>query len=62
MLNEAPATTLLPPESLAPTVELLNRLREQLDRQLLGRSQLHGLVLVAILSHRRVAEPAARAA
>jgi MoxR-like ATPase len=29
---------------------MTSRLREQLDRQLLGRSELHGLVLVAILS------------
>jgi MoxR-like ATPase len=41
---------LLQPEALAPAVELTTRLREQLDRQLLGRSELHGLVLVAILS------------
>jgi MoxR-like ATPase len=50
MSNEAPAPSLLQPEALAPAVELTARLREQLDRQLLGRSELHGLVLVAILS------------
>jgi MoxR-like ATPase len=50
MLNELPSPTLLQPEALAPAVELTNRLREQLDLQLLGRSELHGLVLVAILS------------
>ncbi len=49
MSNETPPT-LLQPESLTPAVELMNRLREQLDLQLLGRSELHGLVLVAILS------------
>ncbi len=50
MFNDMPSPALLPPESLAPAVELTNRLREQLDRQLLGRSDLHSLVLVAILS------------
>ncbi|HZU38393.1 MAG TPA: AAA family ATPase [Gemmataceae bacterium] len=50
MFNETPSPVLLQPETLAPAVELLTRLREQLDRQLLGRSELHGLVLVAILS------------
>ena len=50
MSNDTPSPALLPPESLAPAVELTNRLREQLDRQLLGRSDLHSLVLVAILS------------
>ena len=42
--------SLLSPEALDPAVELMSRLREQLDRQLLGRSELHNLVLVAILS------------
>jgi MoxR-like ATPase len=50
MFNDTPSPALLQPESLAPAVELTNRLREQLDRQLLGRSDLHSLVLVAILS------------
>jgi MoxR-like ATPase len=50
MSNESPSSALLQPEALAPAVELTTRLREQLDRQLLGRSELHGLVLVAILS------------
>ncbi len=50
MSNEMSAPALLQPESLAPAVELTTRLREQLDRQLLGRSELHGLVLTAILS------------
>jgi MoxR-like ATPase len=50
MSNETPSSALLQPEALAPAVELLTRLREQLDQQLLGRSELHGLVLVAILS------------
>src|SRR5579883_638421 len=50
MVNESASSALLQPEALAPAVELTNRLREQLDRQLLGRSELHNLVLVAILS------------
>ena len=50
MSNEVPAPSLLQPEELEPAVELTTKLREQLDRQLLGRSELHGLVLVAVLS------------
>ncbi len=50
MVNESASSALLQPEALAPAVELTTRLREQLDRQLLGRSDLHNLVLVAILS------------
>src|SRR5215472_12969657 len=50
MSNESPAQPLLQPEELGPAVELTTKLREQLDRQLLGRSELHGLVLVAVLS------------
>jgi MoxR-like ATPase len=50
MSNEAPLQPLLQPEQLAPAVDRMTRLREQLDRQLLGRSQLHRLVLAAILS------------
>jgi MoxR-like ATPase len=42
--------SLMQPEELAPAVELATKLREQLDLQLLGRSELHGLVLTAILS------------
>src|SRR5689334_11431729 len=50
MSNEASGQSLLQPEELGPAVEWTTKLREQLDRQLLGRSELHGLVLVAILS------------
>jgi MoxR-like ATPase len=50
MSHETPASSLLSPETLAPAVEWTSRLREQLDRQLLGRSELHVLVLAAILS------------
>src|SRR6516162_4615658 len=50
MFNESPASPLLQPEELGPAVERMTKLREQLDRQLLGRSELHGLVLAAVLS------------
>ncbi len=50
MSNEVVAPALLQPEQLAPAVESTTKLREQLDRQLLGRSELHNLVLVAVLS------------
>jgi MoxR-like ATPase len=50
MANDLQPSPLLQPEELQPSVELLRRLREQLDRMLLGRSELHGLVLAAILS------------
>jgi MoxR-like ATPase len=38
------------PEDIRPAVELARRLLEQLDRLLLGRPELHRLVLTAILS------------
>jgi len=41
---------LLQPEELAPAVELANRALAQLDEVLLGRNQLHRMVLVGILS------------
>lgn len=50
MSNDVSTPSLLQPEALSPAVELTTKLREQLDRQLLGRSELHNLVLVAILS------------
>jgi MoxR-like ATPase len=50
MPDETPAQPLLSPDEVRPAVELLTRLREQLDRMLLGRSELHGLVLAAVLS------------
>src|SRR6516164_11847331 len=50
MPNDVPSPTLLSPEELRPAVDLMTRLREQLDRMLLGRSQTHNLVLAAILS------------
>src|SRR5260370_10740742 len=50
MPSDVPSTTLLPPDELRPAVDLMTRLREQLDRMLLGRSETHNLVLTAILS------------
>jgi MoxR-like ATPase len=41
---------LLRPEELRPAGELTRRLLEQLDRMLLGRPELHRLVLAAVLS------------
>src|SRR5919201_1022065 len=41
---------LLRPEELRPAVELARRVLEQLDRMLLGRPELHRLVLAAVLS------------
>ncbi len=42
--------TILQPEELNPAVELANKILNQLDRILLGRSELHRLVLAGILS------------
>jgi MoxR-like ATPase len=42
--------TILQPEELRPAVELANKILDQLDRILLGCSELHRLVLVGILS------------
>jgi MoxR-like ATPase len=50
MPSEASPQTLLQPEQLRPAVDLAGRLLEQLDRMLLGRPELHSLVLAAILS------------
>jgi len=41
---------ILQPEELKPAVELMSKVLEQLDRILLGRSDLHRMVLVGILS------------
>ena len=41
---------LLQPEDLKPAVELANRALAQLDQVLLGRSQLHRMVMAGILS------------
>ncbi len=49
-MQEATRETLLQPEELRPAVELALKTLEQLDTILLGRSDLHRMVLVAILS------------
>src|SRR5262250_2873912 len=50
MSIEPTPPTLLRPEEMRPAVELARQLLGQLDRMLLGRPELHRLVLVAILS------------
>jgi MoxR-like ATPase len=50
MATDASAQSLLRPEELRPAGELARRLLEQLDAMLLGRPDLHRLVLAAILS------------
>ncbi|GBD36528.1 hypothetical protein HRbin36_01653 [bacterium HR36] len=42
------------PQELEPAVTLTSRLLEELDRLLLGRSELHRLVVVALLSRGHV--------
>ncbi|MGH9767143.1 MAG: AAA family ATPase [Blastocatellia bacterium] len=42
--------TILQPEEIRPVVKLANKILDQLDRILLGRSELHRLVLAGILS------------
>ncbi len=50
-MSDAAATeALLQPEELAPAVELAGRVLSQMDRVLLGREQLHRMVLAGILS------------
>ncbi|HXT11787.1 MAG TPA: AAA family ATPase [Candidatus Angelobacter sp.] len=44
------ADTILKPEELQPAAELAGKTLEQLDRVLLGRKELHRLVLIGILS------------
>src|SRR5262249_16735007 len=46
--------TLLKPEELQPAVDLAGNLLAQLDRILLGQTELHRLVLVGILSRGHV--------
>jgi len=45
-----PQSALLPPHELAAATELIQRVLGQLDQTLLGRQQLHRMVLVGILS------------
>ena len=46
--------SILQPEELKPAFELVSRAVEQLDRVLLGRSSLHRMVMVAVLSRGHV--------
>jgi len=48
------AETILKPEELQPAAELARKTLEQLDRILLGRSDLHRMVLIGILSRGHV--------
>src|SRR5262245_44883662 len=50
MSTEITSGALLRPEELRPAVELAQRVLDQLDRMLLGRPDLHRLVLAAVLS------------
>jgi MoxR-like ATPase len=46
--------SLVPPAELQPVTELAHRILEQMDRILLGRTELHRLVLIGILSRGHV--------
>jgi MoxR-like ATPase len=48
--TESAVSTVLKPEELEPAVQMARRVLEQLDRILLGRGELHRMVLVGILS------------
>ncbi len=50
MTMQPPAGALMQPEELTPALELASRALAQMDRVLLGRSNLHRLVLAGILS------------
>src|SRR5437870_10093003 len=50
MSHDVSAPSLLRPEELRPAVERARRLLDQLDAMLLGRPDLHRLVLAAVLS------------
>src|ERR1041385_3763215 len=49
-MSEATPTTILKPEELQPAADLAQKTLDQLDRVLLGRKELHRLVLIGILS------------
>ena len=51
MQNSKKSETLLQPEELNPAVELTAKVLAELDQILLGRSELHRMVLAGILSH-----------
>ena len=46
--------SLLPPEIINPATELCQKILIELDRQLLGREQLHRTILIGILAHGHV--------
>ncbi|MCI0336255.1 MAG: AAA family ATPase [Acidobacteria bacterium] len=50
MSNADHTETILQPEELEPAVDITNKILDQLDRILLGRPDLHRLVLAGILS------------
>ncbi len=50
MTNPTPTPVLLTPEDLKPTVDLANGVLAELDRVLLGRRELHRMVLAGVLS------------
>ena len=50
MLDNKQSENLLQPEELNPAVELTVKVLAELDRVLLGRSALHRMVLIGILS------------
>jgi len=54
MSESGSALSLLPPNELGPASALINEVLEQLDRILLGRQELHRLVLIGILSRGHV--------
>ena len=51
MPDNEKSESLLQPEELSPAVDLAARALAELDRILLGRSDLHRMVLIGILSH-----------
>src|SRR6266480_1034433 len=53
-MEETERPRILQPNELSPVVELVNKALEQLDRILLGRSDLHRIVFVAVLSRGHV--------
>lgn len=50
MTTHIPPDALLQPDELTPALELVSRALAQMDRVLLGRNQLHRMVLAGILS------------
>ena len=53
-MSETAKAALLEPEELKPAAEIAGRLLEQLDAMLLGRPELHRLVVIGILSRGHV--------